>query len=120
MKRSLRFSMCSAGSSLMVPATWERKPCSAISSDRSMPERPAFNDSSTSAALLPMGETIPMPVTTTRLMSASLGHGEAHAHVLDLGHDLSVGLHPAVGHAHLEAAVDDLGEVHDVADELAV
>jgi hypothetical protein len=33
-----------------------------------MPDRPAFNDALTSSAFVPMLETIPRPVTTTRLI----------------------------------------------------
>ena len=46
----------------------ERKPCSAISSLTEMPDLPAFNADSTSAALLPIEDTIPSPVITTRRM----------------------------------------------------
>ena len=66
MKRKVRLSMCSEGTIFSVPATWERKPRSAISGEASMPERPARSASPTSRAELPMGETIPIPVMATR------------------------------------------------------
>ena len=61
----------SAGSSVGAPCTWQRKPSSAYSSAREMPDFASRRLASTSWVLLPMDETMPIPVTTTRLMIAS-------------------------------------------------
>src|SRR6476646_6300517 len=66
-----RRSMDSAGSSVGAPWTWQRKPSVAYSSARLMPDLASRRLASTSWVLLPMDETIPIPVTTTRLMAVS-------------------------------------------------
>lgn len=43
----------------------DRIPSSTYSGAEMMPDRPALSEASTSALLLPMLDTIPMPVTTT-------------------------------------------------------
>src|ERR1051325_906969 len=66
-----RRSTTSSGSSRGAPCTWERKPSSAYLSARTMPDLASRRLASTSCVLLPMDETMPIPVTTTRLMPAS-------------------------------------------------
>src|SRR6056297_11616 len=68
MKRRVRLSTCSAMSSFTSPAIWLRKPCSAIAAFAVMPDVPDLSEARTSWALLPMLETTPSPVTTTRRM----------------------------------------------------
>ena len=60
----------SAGSSVGAPCTWQRKPSSAYSSAREMPDLASRRLARTSCVLLPMDETMPIPVTTTRLIAA--------------------------------------------------
>src|SRR5258708_26650193 len=66
-----RRSITSAGLSVGAPCTCERKPSSACLSARVMPDLASRRLASTSWVLLPMDETMPIPVTTTRLMEAS-------------------------------------------------
>src|SRR5215212_3827757 len=66
-----RRSTDSDGSSEGAPCTWQRKPSVAYSSAREMPDLASRRLASTSWVLLPMDETMPIPVTTTRLMEAS-------------------------------------------------
>src|ERR1700719_3875230 len=66
-----RRSTLSLGSSVGAPCTWQRKPSSAYLSARTMPDLASRNDATTSCVLLPMDETMPIPVTTTRFMCAS-------------------------------------------------
>src|SRR3954465_13422803 len=70
MKRMRRRSTSSSTLSFSVPAIWLRKPSSLYCGTNSMPDLPSLRDCVTSAALLPIGETMPRPVTTTRFMSA--------------------------------------------------
>src|SRR3954466_11447479 len=70
------------GSSVGMPATWLRKPWLTKSSDRVMPDLASRRLARTSWLLLPMDETIPIPVTTTRLM-ADYPHLRA---IIVLGH----------------------------------
>ena len=49
--------------------TWQRNPSSAYSGAATTPDFASRSDASTSLVLLPMEETIPIPVTTTRRMS---------------------------------------------------
>ena len=88
-----------------------------------MPDLPSFRDCVTSAALLPIEETIPRPVTTTLFMA--LGRcpgrcrvlGEADLHVGRFISKNAVGGDEAVSHAHHEAAQDHALHV-DVIGEL--
>src|SRR3978361_2126594 len=57
------------GSSVGMPATWLRKPWLTKSSERVMPDLASRRVARTSWLLLPMDETMPIPVTTTRLMA---------------------------------------------------
>src|SRR3954464_7497589 len=66
-----RRSTDSAGSRLGAPCTWQRNPRLAYSSAREMPDLASRRLARTSWVLLPMDETMPIPVTTTRLMIAS-------------------------------------------------
>ena len=70
-KRMARRSTASLGSSVGAPWTWQRKPSSAYLSARTMPDLASRSEASTSCVLLPMDETMPIPVTTTRLIFAS-------------------------------------------------
>src|SRR5471030_764362 len=134
MKRIRRRSTSSSTLSLSVPATWLRKPSSRYCGMNSMPDFPAFSDAVTSAALLPIEETTPRPVTTTRFMGSGRragGHGilgQADLHVERLIGWNAVCGDEAVGHAHHETAqdhalhMDVVGELldgrHDHAGEL--
>ena len=66
-----RRSTASLGSSVGAPCTWQRKPSSAYLSARTMPDLASRSDATTSCVLLPMDETMPIPVTTTRFIIAS-------------------------------------------------
>src|SRR5882757_8241674 len=68
MKRRRRRSTSSSTFILRVPATWLRKPSSLYCGTNSMPDLPSRKEFVTSAALLPIEETTPRPVTTTRFM----------------------------------------------------
>src|SRR6478735_11673928 len=109
MKRMRRRSTRSSTLSFSVPATWLRKPSSLYCGTNSMPDLPSLRDCVTSAALLPIGETMPRPVTTTRFMSAR-GSGrrrvleEADLQAGDLVDLLAVGLDEAVADAEHELA----------------
>src|SRR4051812_160698 len=63
--------MIADGSSVGAPCTCERNPSSAYFSARVMPDFASWRLDSTSWVLLPMDETMPIPVTTTRLMISS-------------------------------------------------
>src|SRR5215470_3988444 len=66
-----RRSTTSWASSVGAPCTWQRKPSSAYLSARTTPDFASRRLARTSWVLLPMDETMPIPVTTTRLMIAS-------------------------------------------------
>src|ERR1700721_1977838 len=72
-KRMARRSTDSLASSVGAPCTWQRKPSSAYLSARTMPDLASRSDASTSCVLLPMDETMPIPVTTTRFIGPSFG-----------------------------------------------
>src|SRR5450756_1167045 len=59
-----------AGSSVGMPCTWQRKPRLANSSAWVIPDLASRRLARTSCVLLPMDETMPIPVTTTRLIAA--------------------------------------------------
>src|ERR1041385_3101121 len=101
-----------------------------------MPDLASRREATTSWVLLPMGETMPMPVTATRLMEllpdclrkrakglgrcrgSGLVFGEqADAQILGLVDHLAVHLHDAVGDAHHQPAHDHALEVDILADE---
>ena len=67
-KRAARRSTRSVVSMFGEPQTWHLKPWSAKSWLKLMPERASRSDAVTSSALFPMEDTIPRPVTTTRLI----------------------------------------------------
>src|SRR5712671_3593207 len=69
--RMARRSTDSLGSSDGAPWTWLRKPSSVYLSARVIPDFASRRLASTSCVVLPMDETMPIPVTTTRLMPAS-------------------------------------------------
>src|SRR4051794_10794568 len=75
MKRIRRRSISSSTLSFSVPATWLRKPSSRYWGMNSMPDCPFLNDCVTSAALLPIEDTTPRPVTTTLFISAGRRRG---------------------------------------------
>src|SRR5688500_18523724 len=111
MKRIRRRSTSSSTFSFRVPATWLRKPSSLYCGTNSMPDLPSRSDWVTSAALLPIDETTPKPVTTTRRISACRrGRGrvleQADPEVVRLVDRLAVGVQFAVGDAHHQPAQD--------------
>src|SRR3990167_9530930 len=117
MKRMRRRSTSSSTLSFSVPATWLRKPSSLYCGTNSMPDLPSFSDFVTSAALLPIGETIPRPVTTTRFMSAGRRGGrrvleEADLEATDLVDRLAIGGHEAVGDAQDQLAQNHALQMH--------
>src|SRR3989338_1463859 len=98
-----------------------------------MPDLPSRRLAVTSCALFPMLETIPMPVTTTRLMAASLSlqsclscvapflsgrllarAEQSHLHVAHRKGNLAIRLDDTVGHAEHQLAVDDALQVDDI------
>src|SRR5690242_5543264 len=128
MKRVVRRSSTSNGSILGAPWTWQRKPSWAYSGAKTMPGLAAFRLSSTSAAVLPIEEMIPMPVTTTRLMlsvllasvpAADVGE-QADPEILGLINKPAVGLHKALGDAKRDFGANDALYVDAVFDEFHV
>src|SRR6476646_2022414 len=63
--------MIASASRVGAPCTWQRNPRSAYSPAREIPDLASRRLANTSCVLLPMDETMPIPVTTTRLMDAS-------------------------------------------------
>src|SRR5579863_5920643 len=116
-----RRSTNSSGSRVGAPWTWLRKPISAYIGARLTPDRAACRFARTSCALFPIDETIPMPVTTTRVMdtsekeppSAAAGAraNQADAHVGDLIYPLSVRLQPTVCDRENKLTLEDALEV---------
>src|SRR5471032_909246 len=108
MKRRRRRSTSSSTLSLSVPAIWLRKPSSLYSGTASMPDLPCFSDCVTSATLLPIEETTPRPVTTTRFISACGGGRrileKPDLEVVGFVDGFAVGHQHAVGDAHDQAA----------------
>src|SRR5262245_30761864 len=132
-RRALRGIMFSH-SRLMAPCTWQRKPSSAYFSARTMPDLASRSEASTSWVLFPIEETIPMPVTTTRLIEVpfpassqrpapvrscrppavlfrlSGRYGlfsrfeQANAQIGGSVDDLAIGLHDAIGDGELQPA----------------
>jgi hypothetical protein len=70
-KRMARRSTPSSGLRDGAPCTWQRKPSFSYVSDLVMPDFASRNEASTSWVLLPMDDTMPIPVTTTRLIPCS-------------------------------------------------
>src|ERR1700761_1360001 len=120
MKRIRRRSISCSGSSFSVPATWLRKPSSLYCGTNSMPDLPSFSDCVTSLALLPIEETTPRPVTTTRFMGSGRRSGrpnilgQADFHIECLVGRNAVGGDEAVGDAQDETAQDHALHVHVV------
>ena len=71
MKRMWRLSICLVGSISGIPATRDLNPFSAYSGSKLIPDLPVFRASVTSLKLLPIGETTPRPVITTRRICPS-------------------------------------------------
>src|ERR1700704_5719794 len=104
MKRRRRRSTISSTFILSVPATWLRKPRSRYCGTNSMPDLPSLSECVTSAALFPIDETMPKPVTTTRFMSAGRrGDGrifdQPDLQAADFVDLFAVGMNDAVGDA---------------------
>ena len=121
MKRRRRRSTISSTFIFSVPATWLRKPSSLYCGTNSMPDLPSRSDFVTSAALLPIEETTPRPVTTTRFMRQPAAAGAAAAswnrptfRPLDFVDLLAVGMHEAVGDAQDQLAQDHALQMHMV------
>src|SRR6266545_1802152 len=119
MKRRRRRSTISSTFIFSVPATWLRKPSSLYCGTNSMPDLPSRRDFVTSAALLPIEETIPKPVTTTRFMlSARCCRGfdgvleQADLQAGGLVDRVAVGMHEAVGDAQDQLAQHYALEMH--------
>src|SRR5690348_6619714 len=124
MKRVRRRSISFSGSSFSVPATWLRKPSSLYCGTNSMPDLPSLSDCVTSLALLPIEETTPKPVTTTRFMGSRRRPGrpnvlgQADFHIERLIGRNAVGGDEAVGDAKDEATQDHALHVHMVGELL--
>src|SRR4029453_8999829 len=119
LKRGRRRSTISSTFIFSVPATWLRKPNSLYCGTNSMPDLPSRNDFVTSAALLPIEETTPRPVTTTRFMLSArcrrnfggvLEQSDLEAQ--GLIDRLAVGMHEAVGDAQDQLAQHHALEMH--------
>src|SRR5882757_5484641 len=112
MKRRSRRSTSSSTLIFSVPATWLRKPISLYCGTNSMPDLPSFRDCVTSAALLPIEETTPRPVTTTRFMLSARCRNrrrvldKADLQAADLVDLLAIGVNEAVGDAQDQLAQD--------------
>src|SRR5579872_5237457 len=107
----------------MVPATWLRKPSSLYCGTNSMPDLPSLRERMTSAALLPIDETTPKPVTTTRLILPSRRRRgrvleQPDPQVIDLVGGGVIGMHHAVGDTHDQPAQDHPLEVHVISELL--
>src|SRR5262245_28639953 len=105
-----------------------------------MPDFASRSEATTSCALLPSEETIPSPVTATRLMAktpswsgaaarpalagccggGAAGGEKADAQILHLEGRLAVDLDDAVADAEHELAHDHALEVDDIGDELVL
>src|SRR3954452_10887565 len=72
MKRLARRSIIASRSMFGLLCTWLRKPSSASSLPKLMPDFASRSEATTSWVLLPIEDTIPMPVTATRLMKILL------------------------------------------------
>ena len=72
MKRRALRGIMPSHSSCGSPCTWQRNPSSAYFSARTMPDLASLSEASTSWVLLPIEETTPIPVTTTRLIGKTL------------------------------------------------
>src|SRR5262249_6746992 len=70
-RRALRGTMPSH-SMCGSPCTWQRKPSSAYLAARTIPDLASLSEATTSCVLLPMEETTPIPVTTTRRIRLAL------------------------------------------------
>src|SRR5580693_8167141 len=117
--RRARRSTSPSGSSVGAPCTWLRKPSSAYFSAREIPDFAECRLATTSCVELPIDETMPMPVTTTRVMQTSgvggtgsggargAGANDADAHVGDFVHAFAVSLQPTVGDRKIELALED-------------
>src|SRR5215470_11717968 len=140
-RRALRGTIASH-SRFGAPCTWQRKPSSAYFSAKTMPDLASRNEASTSWVLLPIEDTIPIPVTTTRLIArpflasscrSSLcqtrtrrmthpsqgcwllaGCKEPDAKIGGSVDHLAVGLHHSVSNGKLQAAQDHPLQVDDV------
>src|SRR5215467_2662511 len=110
-KRMARRSIASSALRVGAPCTWQRKPSSAYLSAREMPDLASRRLARTSWVLLPIDETMPIPVTTTRLMNASSASRCAERALLPPS--TAARLH------HLVAEQTDL-EVHRPIDDRAV
>src|SRR5262245_640794 len=106
--------------------TWQRKPSSLYSGAAMTPDLASRSEASTSLALLPMDETIPIPVTTTRrMLPSSVALVEADAEVGRRIDGVPVGFQNPVADAHDQAAVDHplhldlVGDLLDLRRDLA-
>src|SRR5690606_17538460 len=121
MKRLSLRSMAAARSISGTPATRLRSPSSSYSGTKRIPARPSRRDADTVSRSLPRHETTPIPVTTTRRISETLGgRKQAHAQVggqVDLA---PVDQGAAVGDHQVQAAAHGAADVHLVAHQLRV
>src|SRR5690606_8747751 len=124
MKRLSLRSIAASRSMSRAPCTCDLKPSEAYSSLATIPERPTRRASSTSCLLLPMLETMPSPVTTTRLTWSTLEGvftlEQTDAHVLAGVDQAIVHLDLPVGDTHVQPAHDDPLERHPVAHHRAI
>ena len=82
MNRAVRRSNTSNGSRSGAASTSQRKPCSANCWECAVPDFASLSDVATASISLPMDETIPIPVMTTRFMQSlpfsCLSGGDGH------------------------------------------
>src|SRR5689334_19503082 len=121
-RRSLR-SINGWKSMSTAPATWLRMPRASYSGRNTMPLLPVCSEVRTVGRSVPMQETMPIPVTTTRRIKEPLTdfrftkydqlnsetgvrHEEPNAQAGGGVNDLAVDRNGAVGNAHHELALD--------------
>src|SRR5690606_38175572 len=113
-------SMTAEKSMSTEPATWLRSPISLYSGWKLMPLRPSRREVSTLCLSMPRQETMPMPVTTTRLIDTSITElkcsesavGSEQPDFQSVGDidDLAVDGHCPIRDTHDQFALDDAGQ----------
>src|SRR5437879_2972348 len=110
--RAARRSIMASQSICGGACTWQRNPRSAYSGAATTPDLASRSDANTSLVLLPMEETTPIPVTTTRRMLPSRLRGataadEPDAEVLRGIDGVAIGFQNPVADPHDQPAVDN-------------
>src|SRR6476659_7966606 len=117
MKRLSLRSICASRSMSGTPATWLRRPSSAYSGMNRIPARRSRSDAVTVAMSLPRHETMPMPVTTTRVCGVDAmserfrRRKQAHAQVVGEVDLAPIDIGAAIGDHKRELAAHDTADV---------